>query len=75
MITGFPTIQGAMEAIKHGALDYLVKPFRLDDLEVAVQRALEHQEQRTRAAAAEPGNGRRHRHGAVKNGLGESKRT
>ncbi|MGC2433612.1 MAG: sigma-54 dependent transcriptional regulator [Desulfobaccales bacterium] len=59
MITGFPTIQGAVEAIKHGALDYLVKPFRLDDLEAVVRRALDHQEQRTAIAApAEPGNGR-----------------
>jgi len=59
MMTGFPTIQGAVEAIKHGALDYLVKPFRLDDLEAVVQRALDHQEQRTATAApAEPGNGR-----------------
>ena len=59
MMTGFPTIQGAVEAIKHGALDYLVKPFRLDDLEAVVQRALDHQQQRTATAApAEPGNGR-----------------
>jgi len=59
MITGFPTIQGAVEAIKHGALDYLVKPFRLDDLEAVVRRALDHQEQRTSTAPpAEPESGR-----------------
>ncbi len=48
MITGFPTIQGAVECIKHGALDYLVKPFRIDDLEAVVQKALDNQEQRQR---------------------------
>ncbi|MFI5354054.1 MAG: sigma-54-dependent transcriptional regulator [Desulfobaccales bacterium] len=51
MITGFPTIQGAVECIKHGALDYLVKPFRIDDLEAVVQKALDNLEQR---AAKEP---------------------
>ncbi|MDD2902552.1 MAG: sigma-54 dependent transcriptional regulator [Syntrophales bacterium] len=39
MITGYPTIQGAVECIKHGAMDYLVKPFRLDELEVLVEKA------------------------------------
>ncbi|UCG15050.1 MAG: response regulator, partial [Deltaproteobacteria bacterium] len=33
MITGHPTIQNAVECTKLGALDYLVKPFRVDDLE------------------------------------------
>ncbi|MFZ5451344.1 MAG: sigma-54-dependent transcriptional regulator [Thermodesulfobacteriota bacterium] len=40
MITGYPTIQGAVECIKYGAMDYLVKPFRLDELEVLVEKAL-----------------------------------
>jgi DNA-binding NtrC family response regulator len=39
MITGYPTIQGAVECIRHGAMDYLVKPFRLDDLEVLIATA------------------------------------
>ena len=38
MITGYPTIDTAVECIKLGALDYLVKPFRLDDLEAALQK-------------------------------------
>jgi len=41
MITGYPTIQGAVECIKHGALDYLVKPFRIDELEAVVKKALD----------------------------------
>jgi len=38
MITGYPTIDTAVECIKLGALDYLVKPFRLDDLEAALKK-------------------------------------
>jgi two-component system response regulator AtoC len=58
MITGFPTIQGAVECIKHGAMDYLVKPFRIDDLEAVVQKALDHLAQRPRKGAAETEAGR-----------------
>lgn len=39
MITGYPAIQGAVECIRHGAMDYLVKPFRLDELEVLIGKA------------------------------------
>nr|HID59634.1 sigma-54-dependent Fis family transcriptional regulator [Desulfobacterales bacterium] len=38
MITGYPTIDTAVQCIKLGALDYLVKPFRIDDLEVAINK-------------------------------------
>jgi two-component system response regulator AtoC len=48
MITGYPTIQGAVECIKLGALDYLVKPFRIDELETVVEKAREHLSQRSR---------------------------
>ena len=58
MITGFPTIQGAVECIKHGALDYLVKPFRIDDLEAVVQKALDQLGQRARKEPGEPEAGR-----------------
>jgi DNA-binding NtrC family response regulator len=39
MITGYPTIDSAVECIKMGASDYLVKPFRLEDLEAALLKA------------------------------------
>ena len=39
MITGYPTIQSAVECIRLGAMDYLVKPFRLDELEVLIAKA------------------------------------
>jgi len=41
MITGFATIQGAVEAIKTGAEEYLTKPFTADELSMAVNRSLE----------------------------------
>ena len=41
MITGYPTIDSAIECIKLGAVDYLVKPFRVDELEALVLKAWE----------------------------------
>ncbi|MDI6853285.1 MAG: sigma-54 dependent transcriptional regulator [Deltaproteobacteria bacterium] len=41
MITAYPNIEGAVECMKLGALDYVVKPFRIDDLEAAVEKALD----------------------------------
>jgi two-component system response regulator AtoC len=43
MITGYPTIDSAVHCIKLGAIDYLVKPFRLDDLDAALKKSLSHQ--------------------------------
>ncbi|MBW1681839.1 MAG: sigma-54-dependent Fis family transcriptional regulator [Deltaproteobacteria bacterium] len=39
MITGYPTIDTAVHCVKLGALDYLVKPFSLDDLEAALKKS------------------------------------
>ncbi len=44
LITGYGTIESAVEAIKEGAYDYLTKPIIDDDVRLAVQRAL-HQQQ------------------------------
>jgi DNA-binding NtrC family response regulator len=41
MITGYPTIEGAVNAVKRGADEYLVKPFTEDELLSAVQRSLD----------------------------------
>lgn len=41
MITAFSTVDNAVAAMRSGADDYLSKPFRRDDLLVAVRRALE----------------------------------
>jgi two-component system, NtrC family, response regulator AtoC len=40
MITGFGSIETAVEAMKKGAYDYIEKPFKLDALRLCVQRAL-----------------------------------
>jgi two-component system response regulator HydG len=41
MITGYPSIQGAVEAVKTGAEEYLTKPFTDEELFAAVRRVLE----------------------------------
>jgi DNA-binding NtrC family response regulator len=41
MITGYATIEGAVEAVKGGAEEYLAKPFTDAELAVAVNNALE----------------------------------
>ena len=41
MITGYATVEGAVEAIKTGAEEYLTKPFTDEELFSAVRRALE----------------------------------
>ncbi|MEO0161252.1 MAG: response regulator [candidate division WOR-3 bacterium] len=41
LITGFPSIKTAVEAIKFGAFDYIPKPFTPEELRSLVQRALE----------------------------------
>ena len=43
MMTAHATIESAIEAMKLGALDYLQKPFEVEELLVVVTRALEHQ--------------------------------
>ncbi len=40
VVTGYGTIGTAVEAMKNGAFDYLEKPFKIDQLKLAVQRAL-----------------------------------
>ena len=47
MMTAHATVESALEAMKLGALDYLQKPFEIDELLVVVQHALEHQRLRT----------------------------
>jgi DNA-binding NtrC family response regulator len=42
MITAFATVASAVSAVKEGAFDYLPKPFSVDQLRVAVDRALRH---------------------------------
>jgi len=41
MITAFASTDTAIEALQHGAFDYITKPFRMEDLRAIVRRALE----------------------------------
>jgi two-component system response regulator AtoC len=40
VVTAFGSVETAVEAMKHGAYDYLEKPFKLDDFKLCAQRAL-----------------------------------
>ncbi|MCB9478210.1 MAG: sigma-54-dependent Fis family transcriptional regulator [Deltaproteobacteria bacterium] len=42
VVTGFATVDTAVEAMKVGAFDYVSKPFQLEEIRLAVQRALDH---------------------------------
>lgn len=41
IITGFASLDSALEAIKFGAFDYIVKPFKLGEIDISVRNALE----------------------------------
>jgi DNA-binding NtrC family response regulator len=47
LMTAHATVESAIEAMKLGALDYLQKPFEIDELLVVVNHALDHQRLRT----------------------------
>ncbi len=49
VITGYASVDGAVRALREGVLDYLAKPFHVDEFLAAVRRALD------RAAAGDPG--------------------
>ena len=42
MITAFGSIEGAVEAMKNGAVDYITKPIDIDELVILINRALDH---------------------------------
>ncbi len=44
VITGYGTIETAVEAMKNGAFDYLEKPFKVEELKLCVERALSYSE-------------------------------
>ena len=41
LMTAFGSLETAIEAMRHGAYDYLTKPFRLGEVSLAVERALD----------------------------------
>ena len=51
LMTAYGTVQNAVAAMKAGAYDYVTKPFSLDEIQHAVDRALEVKELRTEVRA------------------------
>ena len=51
MITGFPSISGAVEAMRDGAGEYLAKPFTGEELLAVVRRIVDKQDRRRAAHA------------------------
>jgi len=41
VMTGYGTIESAVKAMRAGAFDYVTKPFNLDEVGIAIQRAME----------------------------------
>jgi DNA-binding NtrC family response regulator len=42
VLTAFGSLEGAIEAIKQGAYDYLAKPFKKEEIKLVVHRSLDH---------------------------------
>ncbi|MDA8082723.1 MAG: sigma-54 dependent transcriptional regulator [Nitrospiraceae bacterium] len=42
VLTGKATVETAVDAMKHGAYDYLTKPYKLDELVIVINRAYEY---------------------------------
>jgi DNA-binding NtrC family response regulator len=61
VITGYPSIESAKEAIRLGACDYLAKPVGPDDVINAATRALLHKEWALRPDETEPAHSRLYR--------------
>src|SRR5436190_3987079 len=54
MVTGYASVETAVEAMKLGAFDYLTKPFDLDDLRRTVNRAMQKTGGETPTSAGAP---------------------
>jgi len=53
LMTAFGSIEAAVEAIKHGATDYVSKPFQMEDVLFRISRALKEQRLEKRVAELE----------------------
>jgi two-component system response regulator AtoC len=54
LMTGFGSMEGAIEAIQEGAFDYVSKPFKMDNLRSVVGRAAKHWESLHSAYSSHP---------------------
>jgi DNA-binding NtrC family response regulator len=44
MMTAYGTVENAVEAMKLGAFEYVMKPFSVDEIELVVRRAVDHKQ-------------------------------
>ncbi|MEK7205726.1 MAG: response regulator, partial [candidate division NC10 bacterium] len=51
MMTAYASSDSAIQAMKHGAFDYITKPFKVDEVRLVIQRALARPERRPRGEA------------------------
>src|SRR5246127_18461 len=42
VVTGYGTVQSAVQAMKHGAYEYVTKPFSVDELKILLERVSNH---------------------------------
>jgi len=42
LVTAYGTIESAVKAMKEGAYDYILKPLKMDEMEVVIEKALAH---------------------------------
>ncbi|MCM2278806.1 MAG: sigma-54 dependent transcriptional regulator [Oligoflexia bacterium] len=54
LMTGFGSMEGAIEAIREGAFDYVSKPFKIDHLKAVVARAAKHGEALRASTSGKP---------------------
>lgn len=47
LMTGYPDVESAVEALRAGALDYFIKPFHPEDFRLKIHRALEEKKLRS----------------------------
>jgi two-component system response regulator PilR (NtrC family) len=56
MITAFASTETAIEALQHGAFDYITKPFRMEDLQTIIHHALEKKRRMEPRSLSQPNN-------------------
>jgi response regulator RpfG family c-di-GMP phosphodiesterase len=53
MITGFPSVDGAIQSMKDGASDFITKPFRFQQIEHVIEKQLFHRARTVKGKLAE----------------------
>lgn len=51
IMTGYPTLESAIQALRQGAYDYIVKPFKIQEVTATLEKALAQQTLKTEVGA------------------------